>query len=172
MKLDIQECYELLLRSSKELYFETKESKKSIDKALLILKTAIEIGLGHLKLLRKAKTISAGEYQRLLLLKYLSYEGTGSLFVFDEPSLGLSLEEKKALLKGFKRILDLNNTVILVEHCEYFRKQSDYLIEIGPGSGHLGGEVLFSGEKADYKFEKKKKKLQALEVDENKRKWI
>jgi excinuclease ABC subunit A len=135
------------------------ESKKSLKKVISILDSAVGIGLGHLDLLRKAKTLSAGEYQRLLLLKYLSYEGTGSLFVFDEPSLGLSDAEKKELLKGFDKLIKQSNTVVVVDHSLFFRKKSDYLVEMGPGAGKLGGNILFADDTKNYEFKSSKVNL-------------
>jgi excinuclease ABC subunit A len=127
------------------------------------LKMAKEMGLNHLSLLRKAKTLSAGEYQRLLLIKYLSFRGTDSLFVLDEPSLGLSEKELTKLIEGLRAIIDQGNTVILIDHSEYVQKSSDYLFVMGPGSGKNGGEIKFSGTpkkyfqtKEDVKWEKRK----------------
>lgn len=123
------------------------EGKKSLDKINKIVSVAIKIGLGHLKLLRKAKSLSAGEYQRLLLLKFLSYEGTESLFIFDEPSLGLDDHQLAAIMLGFRELIEQGNTVMLVDHNEYIHKHSDYLIEMGPGAGTNGGEIIFAGQK-------------------------
>jgi excinuclease ABC subunit A len=78
--------------------------QKMIKKINLFIDLAIDIGLGHISLARKTKTISAGEYQRLLLLKYLSYDGTDSLFVFDEPSVGLTSDEIKKVWKVLERL--------------------------------------------------------------------
>ena len=109
------------------------------------LKMAMEMGLNHLSLLRKAKTLSAGEYQRLLLIKYLSFQGTDSLFVLDEPGLGLSSYEIGKLIEGLRAIIDQGNTVILIDHSEQIQRESDHLIVMGPGSGKKGGEVMFQG---------------------------
>jgi len=114
------------------------------------LSLAEELGLGHLHLLRKAKSLSSGEYQRLLLIKYLSFKGTDSLFVFDEPSIGLDKNELDNILMAFRKIIDQGNTIILIDHSEYLQKKSDYLILMGPGSGGLGGEVTFKGNPNDY----------------------
>jgi excinuclease ABC subunit A len=130
-----------------------KEFKKLIDKFLTLLDTAVGIGLGHLELKRKAKTVSAGEYQRLLLLKYLSYEGTGALFIFDEPSLGLSEKEKEMLYQGFQQLVSQKNTVLLVDHSKFFHMKSDYFVFMGPGAGRYGGKILYKG---DYKKFKQK----------------
>ncbi len=167
---NVSELKSYLNRNRNELLFNSNESKKSYKKIQLILNMAEEIGLGHLQLLRKSKTVSAGEYQRLLLLKYLSYEGTDSLFIFDEPSLGLAEKEMKSLLKGFKVLLEQNNTVVIIDHNTFFKKSSDYLVEMGPLAGHQGGEVLYSGERSDYKFKRDNHKFTPIEV--TKKTWI
>jgi len=130
--------------------------KKSLEKA-------IDIGLGHLKLVRKTKSLSAGEYQRVLLVKYLSFEGTDSLFVFDEPSIGLDEKQQMKLFDGLENLCEQGNTVVVVEHSELFRVRSDYEIKLGPGSGIEGGELLFEGKP-------KKKKINKAEVSIQKRK--
>lgn len=127
------------------------------------LQMATEMGLNHLALLRKAKTLSAGEYQRLLLIKYLSFKGTDSLFVLDEPSVGLAQHELARMLDGFRQIIEQGNTVILIDHSEFIQKESDHLIVMGPASGKAGGEVLYQGhprswftKKEEVKWEPKK----------------
>lgn len=115
---------------------------KDIQEKLLLAKG---MGLNHLSLLRRAKTLSAGEYQRLLLIKYLSFQGTDSLFVLDEPSTGLEEKELKEMLDGLRQIVDQGNTVILIDHSEIVQKNCDHLVVMGPGSGKTGGEVIFQG---------------------------
>lgn len=151
---EMRSLHELLQLNLRELkiYFEKLQSKnrsekKSLAKISKILTVANNLGLSHLSILRKTKSLSAGEYQRLLLLKYLSYEGTGSLFILDEPSLGLSLLELKALYDGFRDLIKMGNTVILVEHNEFLIEKSDYIFEMGPSAGHLGGKIIFQGDK-------------------------
>src|SRR5690606_30213524 len=114
------------------------------------LQTAKDLGLGHLSLLRKVKSISAGEYQRLLLIKYLSFKGTDSLFVLDEPSLGLADKELSKLIEGLRKIIEQGNTVILIDHSEYIQKASDHLIVMGPGSGKKGGDIIYQGKSEIY----------------------
>ncbi len=146
--------------------------KKTIAKLEKILDCAIGIGIGHLDLFRKAKTVSAGEYQRLLLLKYLSYEGTGALFVFDEPSLGLNDEEKQKLLDGFKDLIAQGNTILIIDHSKFFHKNSDHFVWVGPGAGKYGGEILYSGSFKKYKpVVENKTKLKAPTPSKN-RKYI
>ncbi len=120
-----------------------RDFKNAVKKTLLVLETATGVGLGHLSLTRKVKSVSAGEYQRLLLLKHLSYEGTGSLFIFDEPSLGLNDQEKGKLFSGFKNLIDQGNTIFVIDHSEFFHKKSDRFVVVGPRP-ESRGEKLFS----------------------------
>jgi excinuclease ABC subunit A len=110
------------------------------------------MGLNHLALGRKTRSLSAGEYQRLLVLKYLSFQGTDSLFVLDEPSLGLGEHEQEMLIRGLRQVIAQGNTVIVVDHSEQMQKASDHLVMMGPDSGHAGGEVLFQGPTKAWKF--------------------
>lgn len=128
--------------------------KKIIADVVEKLKMAKEMGLNHLALLRKAKSLSAGEYQRLLLIKYLSFKGTDSLFVLDEPSVGLSPSELKKMMEGLRAIIAQGNTVILIDHSEEIQKNSDHLIVMGPASGKGGGEIMYEGEPKKYFKEK------------------
>lgn len=113
---------------------------------------ACSMGLNHLFLGRKTRSLSAGEYQRLLVLKYLSFQGTDSLFVLDEPSLGLGEKEQEMLIRGLRQVIAQGNTVIVVDHSEQMQKASDHLIVMGPDSGHAGGEILFQGPTKTWKF--------------------
>lgn len=153
------------------LKLKSKEAKTAVKKIKDILESATGIGLGHLSTLRKSKTVSAGEYQRLLLLKYLSYEGVGSLFVFDEPSLGLSLKEKKSLLKGFEKLINQQNTVVIIDHGEFFQDSADFLVEMGPGSGKKGGHIEYMGEGSKYKRKVIEHGLSPLKHN-SKREWL
>ncbi|MCO4755090.1 MAG: hypothetical protein KC478_11455 [Bacteriovoracaceae bacterium] len=168
-KMDLGEVYEYF--SSFDMRSRTKDFKALIKKLLSILETALGIGLGHLKLTRKVKSVSAGEYQRLLLLKHLSYEGTGALFIFDEPSLGLSDEEKGKLFNGLRNLVDQGNTVFLIDHSDFFHSRSDRFVFIGPESGKRGGEVIFNGDYEEFRDKHPFKVEIAPQVPE-KRKWI
>ncbi len=113
----------------------------SFNKLVFTLEVACELGLGNLVLSRKVKSLSSGEYQRLLLVKILAQQGTGMLFVLDEPSRGLSYEEQKKLMEKINALKDQGNTIALVDHSEFVQKASDYLVKMGPGAGNLGGQV-------------------------------
>lgn len=147
MNLTVAEAFELF--SNTRLSADTHEKRMFAD-IQEKLKTSLDMGLNHLSLLRKAKSLSAGEYQRLLLIKYLSFKGTDSLFILDEPSLGLSLKELKKLFEGLQVIIEQGNTVILIDHSDYLQNVSDHLIVMGPGSGKKGGEIIFQGSPEKY----------------------
>lgn len=170
--MSIEEILDYLKDNSKNLFSTEDSNKKLVRKTIKLLEVACGVGLGHLQISRKSKTVSAGEYQRLLLLKYLSYEGTGALFIFDEPSLGLSLKEQKVLFNSFKNLISMGNTVVLVEHSKYFQKVSDHLVLMGPKAGKYGGEIMYQGtfdKKPDSEIEEKASKRKVVEVD---RKWV
>ena len=153
MGLKVEEAYEVFCETK---YASTSHEKKLFKDICEKLKMAMEMGLNHLSLLRKAKTLSAGEYQRLLLIKYLSFQGTDSLFVLDEPSLGLAENELKKLIAGLRQIIEQGNTVILIDHSEQIQNAADHLVVMGPGSGKNGGEILFQGSPKAYFKEKAK----------------
>lgn len=163
----IQDMLNLLVNNKDRRLYQSTDANKAYKKMITILEVARNIGLGHLRLNRKAKTLSAGEYQRLLLLKYLSYDGTGSLFVFDEPSLGLSQSEMKFLVQGFKTLIEKKNTVLLVDHNQEMIKASDYIMEMGPQAGHLGGELLYQGSSKKFSIPKNELKLKPLKIKKN-----
>jgi len=140
------ELSDALSSKIKEIETVLKENSTGNDlsykKLSFILETARELGLGGVSLNRKVKTLSSGEYQRLLLVKILAQEGTGMLFVFDEPSRGLSIKEQETLFEKFEKLKAQGNTIAFVDHSEYLQSKSDYLIKMGPGAGSLGGEVV------------------------------
>lgn len=119
--------------------------KQQIIQLKELVDVAVSLGLGHLHLLRKTKHISGGEYQRLLFLKFFSFQGTDSVFVFDEPSVGLSPDLWPALWQGLEKLKEQGNTVLLIEHSDYFHQKVDHLIHIGPGSGEFGGQIVNQG---------------------------
>ncbi|WP_026389364.1 excinuclease ABC subunit UvrA [[Acholeplasma] multilocale] len=104
-----------------------------------------EVGLGYLNLSRTATTLSGGEAQRIRLAKQIGSQLTGILYVLDEPSIGLHQRDNDKLIATLKHLRDLGNTLIVVEHDEDTMKESDWIVDIGPGAGEHGGEVIFSG---------------------------
>ncbi len=113
-----------------------------IDKRLQFLE---KIGLGYLSLNRNAKTISSGEMQRLRLARQISSGLSGIIYVLDEPSSGLHQRDKLYLINLLKKLRDLGNTVVVVEHDEDMIHASDWIIDLGPGSGDKGGYIVAQG---------------------------
>lgn len=105
----------------------------------------IEVGLSYLTLDRLSNTLSGGESQRVTLASQLGSSLVGSLYVLDEPSIGLHQRDTSRLIGVVKRLRDLGNTVVVVEHDEEMMRASDYIVDIGPNAGRLGGEVVYSG---------------------------
>jgi len=104
-----------------------------------------EVGLGYLALDRAAKTLSGGEAQRIRLASQLGNRLTGVLYVLDEPSIGLHHRDNRKLLATLKRLRDLGNTVLVVEHDEDTMKEADFVVDLGPGAGRHGGTVVAAG---------------------------
>jgi excinuclease ABC subunit A len=109
------------------------------------LKTIVDLGLGYLTIDRAVNTLSGGERQRVTLAGQLSTHLFGVTYVLDEPTIGLDAKQVEVLSKALKRIVANGNTVVVVEHDPFFIKSADYLIEMGPGAGSLGGEVIYQG---------------------------
>src|SRR5580765_894264 len=108
-----------------------------------------DVGVGYLTLGRSAATLSGGEGQRIRLATQIGANLTGVLYVLDEPSIGLHQRDNRKLLSTLSRLRDLGNTVIVVEHDEETIRTADYLIDLGPGAGEHGGEVIFQGTPAE-----------------------
>ena len=106
----------------------------------------LDVGLGYLTLGRESRSLSGGESQRINLATSLGSSLVGSMYILDEPSIGLHSRDTERLIGVLKQLRDLGNTVIVVEHDEDIIRAADYLIDIGPGAGRLGGEVVYAGE--------------------------
>ena len=104
-----------------------------------------DVGLGYLRLDRMSATLSGGEGQRINLAKSLGSSLVGSLYVLDEPSIGLHPRDTQRLIHVLKQLRDLGNTIVVVEHDDEIQKAADYTIEIGPKAGRHGGEVVYAG---------------------------
>ncbi len=107
-----------------------------------------EVGVGYLTLGRSAASLSGGEGQRIRLATQIGSNLTGVLYVLDEPSIGLHQRDNRRLLTTLGRLRDLGNTVVVVEHDEETIRTADYVVDLGPGAGELGGEVIFQGSPA------------------------
>jgi excinuclease ABC subunit A len=105
----------------------------------------LKVGLGYLTLNRLANTLSGGESQRIQLTRSLGSNLTNSLYILDEPSIGLHSRDTENLIRVLKELRDLGNTVVVVEHDEMMMREADYIIDMGPLASHLGGEVVAAG---------------------------
>ncbi len=108
-----------------------------------------DVGVGYLTLARSAASLSGGEGQRIRLATQIGSNLTGVLYVLDEPSIGLHQRDNRKLLTTLGRLRDLGNTVVVVEHDEETIRTADYVVDLGPGAGDLGGRVIFQGTPAD-----------------------
>ncbi|MFT6282051.1 MAG: excinuclease ABC subunit A, partial [Salibacteraceae bacterium] len=113
------------------------------------LQTIVDLGLGYLNLDRAVNTLSGGERQRITLAGQLSTHLFGVIYVLDEPTIGLDATQVGVLSKVLKRIVANGNTVVVVEHDPSFIQTADYLIEMGPAAGNLGGEIIYQGKTAN-----------------------
>ncbi|HVX28107.1 MAG TPA: excinuclease ABC subunit UvrA [Parafilimonas sp.] len=110
------------------------------------LQTLLDVGLGYLTLNRLANSLSGGESQRIQLTRNLGSNLTNSLYILDEPSIGLHARDTERLIKVLKRLRDEGNTVVVVEHDEMMMREADHIIDMGPLASHLGGEVIAEGD--------------------------
>ena len=116
-----------------------------LKKLMKRLNFLINVGLNYLTLSRESGTLSGGESQRIRLASQIGSGLTGVLYVLDEPSIGLHQDNKK-LIKALKKLRDLGNTVIVVEHDTETMENSDHIIDIGPEAGINGGQIIAQGE--------------------------
>src|SRR6478672_3612092 len=105
----------------------------------------LDVGLEYLSLSRAAATLSGGEAQRIRLATQIGSGLVGVLYVLDEPSIGLHQRDNRRLIETLMRLRDLGNTLIVVEHDEETIRESDWIVDIGPGAGEHGGDVVYSG---------------------------
>jgi excinuclease ABC subunit A len=146
---------ELMFKPADQLYdwlqhIKLSEHDKTVAKRILIevnqrMKTLLDVGLGYLTLSRLANTLSGGESQRIQLTKFLGSNLTDSLYILDEPSIGLHSRDTEQLIGVLKSLRDLGNTVVVVEHDDMMMREADYIIDMGPLASHLGGEVIATG---------------------------
>jgi excinuclease ABC subunit A len=137
-------------------WFDTMEKKmtdhdKQIAKRVLLeihhrLKTLLDVGLGYLTVNRLANSLSGGESQRIQLTRSLGSNLTDSLYILDEPSIGLHSRDTTNLIRVLKELRDLGNTVVVVEHDEMMMREADHIIDMGPLASHLGGKVIAEGD--------------------------
>ena len=148
----IQDLVDLPLDELKIFFDELQlnEYQENVSKRILHeirnrLRFLLDVGLGYLTLNRASNTLSGGESQRINLATSLGSSLVGSMYILDEPSIGLHSKDTERLIGVLKKLRDLGNTVIVVEHDEDIMKAADHIIDIGPEGGTRGGEVVFEG---------------------------
>ncbi len=187
VKINNKSLQDLVLMPLDELYAFFKNLKlnnyeQEVSKRILIeiysrLEFLLNVGLAYLTLNRLSSTLSGGESQRINLATSLGSSLVGSLYILDEPSIGLHSRDNYRLIKVLKQLQAIGNTVIVVEHDENIIKSADEIIDIGPLAGRLGGEIIFQGNHAD--IIKSKKSLTAdyltgkkfIDIPKQRRKW-
>lgn len=144
--MDIAELYEFLENIEHQLNERNKTIATEILKELRTrLSFLIDVGLNYLSLSRSTMTLSGGESQRIRLATQIGSQLVNVLYILDEPSIGLHQRDNVRLIDSLKRLRDTGNTVVVVEHDEDMMRASDYIIDMGPRAGRLGGEVVFQG---------------------------
>ncbi|MCR5325575.1 MAG: excinuclease ABC subunit UvrA [Bacteroidales bacterium] len=136
-------------------HLELTESEASVaaeprDEIISRLRCIDDVGLGYLTLSRACNTLSGGESQRINLVTAIGSSLVGSMYILDEPSIGLHPRDTERLIKVLKRLRDLGNTVIVVEHDEEIIRAADWLIDMGPRAGEFGGQVIFEGNPGNF----------------------
>jgi len=154
---------------------------KTASRLLLEIRTRlrflVNVGLGYLTLNRLSSTLSGGESQRINLATSLGSSLVGSLYILDEPSIGLHSRDTHLLIAVLRELKDLGNTVLVVEHDEEIIRSADMVIDMGPAAGRNGGEVVFTGDQAQLLKDKKSltarylNGLDAITLPPNRRKW-
>ena len=148
----IGQLCEMPVKDLQHWFFNLKLSEydKQVAKRILLeinhrLKTLMDVGLAYLTLNRLANSLSGGESQRIQLTRSLGSNLTNSLYILDEPSIGLHSRDTQRLINVLKELRDLGNTVVVVEHDELMMREADHVIDMGPLASHLGGEVIAEG---------------------------
>jgi excinuclease ABC subunit A len=154
----ITDLVQMPIKRLKEWFdqLELTEQETQIGRRLMTeinsrLQFLLDVGLGYLTLNRMSNTLSGGESQRINLTTALGSSLVGSLYILDEPSIGLHSRDTNRLIKVLKELRDIGNTVVIVEHDEEIMRAADYLIDVGPDAGRLGGEIMYAGPVLDGK---------------------
>ena len=155
VKINNHSIIDLVLMSIRDIYaffknltlsdYEKKIAHHILREINLRLQFLCNTGLQYLTLNRLSNTLSGGETQRINLARALGSNLTGSMYILDEPSIGLHPTDTEKLISVMKSLRDLGNSVIVVEHDEDIIRESDYIIDLGPGAGRNGGKVVFQG---------------------------
>ncbi len=152
----ISELVEMPIWALKEWFdrLQLDEHDTAVSKRILIeiknrLQFLVNVGLSYLTLNRRSNTLSGGESQRINLTTSLGSSLVGSLYILDEPSIGLHSRDTDRLIQVLRELQSLGNTVMVVEHDEEMMRAADYLIDVGPDAGRLGGEIVYQGTAKD-----------------------
>jgi len=164
--LSIGEVVQMTVKEAQQFFknlgltsYQKQVAEKLVHEIQIRLNFLLEVGLDYITLDRMTFTLSGGEAQRINLAAALSASLVGTLFVLDEPSIGLHARDNHRLIKILKSLKDIGNTVMVVEHDPEIIKSGDYLIDLGPRAGDAGGEVVFAGSMA--RFLKNRRSLTA-----------
>jgi len=159
--LNIAELTALSLKQSHSLFKKVNQALNNseyrlldnqlIENILQKIKALIDMGLGYLQLNRKTRTLSGGEYQRALIGTQLSGNLSGITYILDEPGTGLHPTDFRIIIEAMQHLRDIGNTIVFTEHHADIIAIADYRIELGPGAGNHGGEVIYRGSNASYK---------------------
>ena len=152
----ISELVEMPIHNLQEFFrnLQLDEHDTAVAKRILTeinnrIQFMMDVGLGYLTLNRLSNTLSGGESQRINLATSLGSSLVGSLYILDEPSIGLHSRDTDRLIKVLRQLQQLGNTVVVVEHDEEIIRAADYIIDIGPNAGRLGGEIVYQGDMKD-----------------------
>ncbi len=149
-RMDIERLYAWASSLPERLSDRDRKIAAEILKEISVrLRFLVDVGLGYLQLSRGSATLSGGESQRIRLATQLGSELVNVLYILDEPSIGLHQSDNHRLIESLKRLRDATNTVIVVEHDKDIMLEADYIVDIGPGAGRKGGEVVFAGTPAE-----------------------
>lgn len=160
ISLTTEESYEFFIDLESKFNEKEKTIAANVIKEIISrLEFLLEVGLDYIALNREASTLSGGEAQRIRLSSQIGSKLSGTLYVLDEPTIGLHERDTDKLIKTLKKIRDLNNTVVVVEHDEKTINESDYLVDLGPGAGAHGGEVVAAGKTKELIADKNAKSL-------------
>ena len=144
--MQLDELYDWLLNIETKMDSRQQQIASEIIKEILTrLQFLLNVGLGYLSLSRSSATLSGGESQRIRLATQIGSQLVNVLYILDEPSIGLHQRDNIKLINSLKKLRDVGNSVIVVEHDEDMMKAADYIVDMGPGAGRLGGEVVFQG---------------------------
>ncbi len=148
--MELEELYQWLDGIEERLSEQQRQISAELLKEIRSrLKFLLDVGLGYLSLNRPAASLSGGESQRIRLATQIGSQLVNVLYILDEPSIGLHPHDNQRLIRSLKQLRDKGNTVIVVEHDEQIMRQADYIIDLGPGAGRHGGQVMATGSPAE-----------------------